>query len=55
MEAIRELTGGMGASVGLETSGNAEARSQVLRPCGPLAVAATWASAARRPSTSRET
>lgn len=34
--AIRELTGGMGASAALEASGNPEARSQILKALRPL-------------------
>ena len=34
--AIMELTGGMGASVALETSGNATARSQILQSLRPF-------------------
>ena len=36
VEAILELTGGMGASVALETSGNAAARAQVLQGLRPF-------------------
>ena len=36
VEAIRELTGGMGASAALETSGNAEAKSQILQALRPF-------------------
>jgi threonine dehydrogenase-like Zn-dependent dehydrogenase len=36
VQAIRELTGGLGASAALETSGNPEARSQLLQALRPM-------------------